>query len=376
MRIPSSALVAAALFAASILPAGASVLQPGLHQGQRLSPAQVAQLRNPNALAPNPHAIRAFHKPVFSRFNPNVATKLLVSDDEWGVWLLGANGTTTNGLLSDCSGAEGMKVDRHKNLIVACTNTGTVNIYTPAQYAGAGSPSTDVLNDCYIDQYGYNACPYLADVTVDHNGDVWASSLYGFDAYDNFLYGQIFYWAHGNTANGASPTSTVADPNLYEGFFLDVDKTGSNLYVDYYSIVNFEYNIDWINLAGGGTVTTIGAPYDLEFPGGVNVSYATQNVNVMDQDLREIINFLPGAGGPSGGPFGGYGYGPAAENFPNTCYDPVAMTANKNDVEFNMGLDGCDASGTIKEGTNVAAGVGNWNLQLPIDASETSSDKN
>jgi len=272
--------------------------------------------------------------------------------------------------LTDCSGAEGLKVDHHKNLWVACTNTGTVNMYAP----GATS-ATMVLNDNYNLPAGYYF--YTADVAVTSAGNVFASSLYAFYCTSVscfFVPGQVSYWT--NPTNGASPTGQVADANInQEAFFLDTDAAGQNLYVDYYGCTNTYcgYGLDAIGNPTGATDTVTneiavnsGA---LQFPGGVYVLHKPAGTVAVNDQVTHLITVYQAS------PWTALAQlGPTPTNIFGSG-DAVTGIPNKKDTGLALGDASLHAADLGKVASNSWNAVPNINFSVPIGAGYIPSDK-
>ena len=377
MRIPTSALVAASLFAASLAPAGAAIHIPAAgsiitHPNivtKVIPRSEAAKYLNPalvhdsvrteglkRALKMAPSHMKAFR----TKLPPGTITNFL-SDDSGYIFELA--GSKVVGYLTDCSGAEGMKVDHSGNLWVACTNTGTVNEYAP----GASSATLTL-----VDNPG-GATYYTADVAVDSAGDVWASSLYAFYCSSYYCYfepGQVSFWAAGSYSNGSSPTGTVTDTNINEeGFFLDASPSGSDVYVDYEECTSTTCGFAADDISGS-TITQFAPIGSISFPGGLYYT-GTGTVNLLDQDAHVITVF-------SGDVATGAYYGPTPENLEGGC-DPVDTGYNLGDSEVAIGDAGCHS---LDEG-KLAAHHGhgsfkakpNINFSLPIGAAFSPSDK-
>jgi len=380
MRIPTSALAVATLVAVSIAPASAAYRTPLMQHGQTQARpvghvvplSQAAQFKNPVGVPQSvkqaalkriaqmaPRHMKAFR-------HPGGGVKTYLTDDSGYIFELAGNGSVT-GYLTDCSGAEGMKVDHSGNLYVACTNTSTVNIYAPgASYATL----------TYVDNPG-GVYYYDADVAVDGFGDVYSSSLYAFSCTTyscTFYPGQISAWAAGD-ASGSSPDVTIGDPNINEeGFFTDVDEAGSNLYVDYEECTTSDcgFAADWIEATSSGNVVTQFIPLGgLEFPGAVLLETgkkgSTAGVIVGDQLTRLYTEYT------ASGSATGNVYGPSVENIEGSC-DPVSGGLSKGNKDIALGDAGCHALVTGKL-TGTWSAAANINYSLPIGAGFSKSNR-
>ena len=373
MRFPTSALVAAALFAASLAPAGAAYHLPAA--GSLVIQKNIASKIVPRSDAGkyvNPSAVplkvkqaaakRQIHLPKLHEARvPGAVTGAVTDDFGYIFWL---SGKKVAGYATDCSGAEGAKTDHNGNVWVACTNTSTINEYAP----GATSATLTLVDNPGGVYY------YTADVAVDSAGDVWASSLYAFSCTTYYCYfypGQISFWAASNVTNGASPSGTVADANINEeAFFVDVNPAGSTAYVDYYGCGTYScgYAADMIS---GTSVSTFIPFGGLSFPGMVYYTGAG-NVEVLDQLAIVITEYS--AGGVADGNFSG----PLPENLEFTC-DPVSGGYNSGDSMAATGDAGCHSQDVGKLAAHHGHGAwkanANINFALPIGSVFVPSDK-
>jgi hypothetical protein len=381
MRIPTSALAVATLVAVSIAPASAAYRSPLMQHGSTQARpvghvvplSQAAQYKNPVGIPQSvkqeaikrisqmvPRHMKAFR-------HPGGGVSEFLTDDSGYIFELSSKGAVI-GYLTDCSGAEGMKVDHAGNLYVACTNTSTVNIYAP----GASYATTT-----YVDDPG-GVYYYAADAAVDGFGDVYASSLYAFSCTTyscTFYPGQISAWAAGD-ASGSSPDVTIPDANINEeAFFTDVDEAGSNLYVDYFGCNTSDcgYAADWIAATSSGIAVTTFVPFGgLEFPGAVLLETgkkgSTAGVIVGDQ-LTRLYTEYTGSGSATGNV-----YGPSPENIEGSC-DPVSGGLSKGNKSIALGDAGCHALITGKLKASSWSAAANINYSLPIGAGYSKSNR-
>jgi len=292
-----------------------------------------------------------------------------LSDDAGYIWEISTKGTVV-GYLTDCSGAEGTKVDTIGNLWVACTNTSTINMYAP----GASS-ATLTLSDTT----GGSAF-YAADVALDEAGNVYATNLYGYYCPTSSCYkqaGNIVYWAAANVANGATPTGVVQDANIASGYFLDADLLG-NVYADYAGSNPScpGYGLDQIVAPQSGTptVNTIISPCgsQLQFPGGVYTSNFQMQVDVLDQ-VTKVTTEYPLVGNSVQPPSGTLA--PTPQGSGSSC-DPVSMGWSQTDSQVAVGDSGCQALDLGVVATNMWSQEFNADFVVPISAAYTTSDKN
>jgi hypothetical protein len=377
MRIPTSALVAASLFAASLAPAGASAIRvPAagsivIHShtsnlfGQHAPASAPKNVAGPNqAKQPSQREIQKQIVKLRNEFHGKPAGTVTgyLADAEYGVFEL--SGKKIVGYYSDCAEAEGAKVDASGNLWVACTESSSVNEYAPGATA-----ATLTLNALPSGWY-YN---FVADVAFDSAGDIWADSLYGYNGSFEFEYGSTAYWPANTVANGAAPSGTIVDPNLAYDYFIDVDPTGTYLYIDGLNASFTGYEAD---VYTGGTATEFFVP---TFPGGIYVD-GNGNVNVNDQEAYTVTQFTGGASPTATGVV----YGPWPSNFFGGFGDPVAIGFNQGDTEIAAGDAGFRSYDTLTGLTKFNKKTGGYgkshaypsiNFGEPIGAAFSPSDK-
>jgi hypothetical protein len=334
---------------------------------KKLTREQIADLR-PMAVPERVHqrALRYFlaHRQAFSHRAASHAAKKVTSfltDYDGYIWELGAKGQVL-GDLTDCSGAQGAKVDSYGNLWVACTLTNTINMYAP----GASSASL-TLNDT-VNGVGY----YPVDVATDGVGNVYATNIEGLSCISsscNLVAGNVLVFAS-NQAGGFLAPAVVNDPNIASGYFLDTDGIG-NVYVDYAGSGSCSgYGLDQIisPQANYPTVNSIVSPCasSIEFPGGVYTSNFDSQLNVLDQ-LSQVITQYPIFAEAVGSPIGYLG--------PVSGSDPVSVGWNQADSQI-AAADAGDAAvdfGTAPQ--NVWKQDFNGNFLSPIGAAYVASDK-
>ena len=294
--------VAVALaFAPSVAPAAAGVVRPAAPVAPAfqhgliprvLTPAQAAGLR-PTALAPwvrlRPDRFAPSGQSIHGVYGAKAAPTTLWVTDDYEIYEINDKGTKVLATFTDCSGPEGIKVDHSRNVWVACTNSGTVNMYAPG-----ATKATLTL----VDNPGGVAYDTV-DVAVDGAGNVYASSLYAYQCNKVKCYfdpGEISYWTASNVRDGASPSGVVNDGNLTDmDYFLDVDAAG-NIYTDYDncgSSSSCTYDVDKIANPQAPTPTITTLLNSLQFPGGIYVSKSTKygTLNVGDQGANVISQY-------------------------------------------------------------------------------------
>ncbi len=295
----------------------------------------------------------------------------IVSDASGYIFELARSGKIV-AYLNDCSGAEGLKVDGAGNLWVACTNTGTVNMYHPG-----AKTATLTLN---ASPQSATVSYYTGDVAVDPSGNVYAANLYAFSCVTGCVYlpGNVVYWTAADVKNGARPSGVVNDADLNgQADFLDVDAAG-NVYVDYYGcqpgVLNCGNGLDGIASpqAQNPVVTVLIDPTSdiIGYPGGVYTTSGGTELNVLDQASRKI---LYGAANPASFVQTGL-WGPTPQSVQQSC-DPVSMGWNKTETLVYVADSECRALdiGTIPH--NKFSAHPSIDFALPIGAGTTPSDK-
>jgi hypothetical protein len=308
-------------------------------------------------------AKRKYHRPVHIATGGSVQEWLM--DDGGYIWGLKKDHKVV-AYMTDCSGAEGGVVDKSGRLVVACTNTGTVNIYNAGNTTG---PADVVLQE---DQSGYS---YPAAAFEDNSGNIYVTNLYNYTNCDPYCYfspGNVAYWKTSNQASGAYPSGTYQDPNMYEDYFGDVDTSG-NVYLDGLNN-SFEPEVDEVsNLINSPSATNLNI--SLEFPGGVYVisPRGTAELSVIDQgeygsgqDALYVYS-LPYSGNLL------YTDKPK-QNIENLC-DPVAGGYNNAESEILIGDAGCHSADLGVIATNHWKDRANIDFDVPIDGAFIPSDK-
>jgi hypothetical protein len=316
---------------------------------------------------------KALHRQRHSHIKVDKSARpsMIVTDEGGYIWWLSKRGTITS-YATDCSGAEGGVVDRHGRLVVACTNTSSVNIYKKGNTTG---PADIVLKD----SSGF----YPGDAFEDNHGNIFATNLYGFacgTSTCNSYNGNIVWWMANDQSTGSSPSGSYSDPNLYQDYFGDVDANG-NVYVDgLYCTFGGAYGcyygspeLDTITKIIGSAPTATNDNVTLDSPGGINV-LANGQISVLDQGCNAyacgsaalyIFNALPGT--------------PAAtltppQNFRDSC-DPVAGGYRKGDKEVLLGDPGCRAGQLGKISAQSWKSLTNIYFYIPVAGEFLKSDK-
>lgn len=288
-----------------------------------------------------------------------------VMDDAGYIWELHKKKVV--GYHNDCSGAEGGVVDHSGRLVVACTNTGTVNIYN----AGNNNGSADVV----LDEDTSTSFAYPAAAFEDTAGNIYVTNLYGesnCNPYCTFDDGYVAWWTTSNQASGATPSGQYTDPNTDEGFFGDVDASG-NVYMDMENL-SFTPEVDEIsNIMTAPSSTNLNI--SLEFPGGVYVvspSSGSPELSIIDQGTYGsgadalYLYSLPGMSLL-------YTDKPK-QNLENLC-DPVAGGYSSSEADISIGDAGCHSNDVGVVATNKWKDEANIDFDVPIDGAYATSDK-
>ena len=385
LPIPTGVATSALLAAAFLAPAAASRSRPSLPVGQAFQRNIVPQhiLRSdlfkyvPNVLSKKANEnfkrwITTHHTRPGPRSSASVSE--WISDDAantiWGGYEKGNLFTVTT-YLTDCSSPEGMRVDRSGNLVVACTNSGKVNIYSAGNTTGPAN--TVYAEDSVVS--GTTTYYYPSDAFEDVHGNVYATNLYGFACNATtctYIPGSIAYWP-ANSANGSLPTSYITDTNSYEMYFGDIDVHG-NCYVDGERTSSSIY-VDELPKCASNSNTSLGIT--LHFPGGVYVVSPRNKkktmLSVIDQGTYGANNSmlyvyaLPYTGTPLFSEL-------LPQNVHDTC-DPVAGGFDKNERHIKIGDAGCHDADYGVVATNSWTQVFSANFLQPIDAAFVPSDK-
>jgi hypothetical protein len=291
-------------------------------------------------------------------------------DDSGFIW--GLNGQTIVSFLTDCSGAEGGIVDHSGRLVVACTNSKTVNIYNAGNTTG---PANVVLSD--LVGKGFFATLYFPAAAFEDNaGNIYATNLDGTRNGSVSVNGNIVWWKANKQQNNATPSGSYSDPNLVEDFFGDVDKTGT-VYVDGFSF-SFFPEVDAItNIMSKNGASATNLDIALSFPGGVYVVSPNKPrplLSVIDQGSFGVGNdalyqfSLPVS--PGATPIT---TSHPPQNLTSTC-DPVAGGYNRKET-IKIGDAGCHAADIGDPATDTWKQLLNIDFSIPIDGAFIPSDK-
>jgi hypothetical protein len=231
-----------------------------------------------------------------------------------------------------------------------------VNVYA----AGDSGPATTVLE----------GTPdfYPADAFEDASGNVYATTLYGFECGSTYCYeypGTVEEWPKG-AASGSSPTNVYSDPNLFEVYFGDIAADGT-IYLDGFNN-SFYPEVDACTVASGALNCT-NTGIVVNFPGGIN-ALKSGEIGVNDQ----------GEYGAGDANYTVYSTAYASQfsasfpqNLTNTC-DAVSTGWNKSENEVGAGDAGCRAEAYLK--TSGSSGdILNINFSEPIGYAASPSDK-
>jgi len=327
-----------------------------------ISRDQASHLR-PNVLRPG--TVVRHINPSKIRIDKSAKPKMVIADDGGYVWFLSKKGTVT-GYATDCSGAEGGIVDHKGRVVVACTNSGTVNVYNKGNTTG---PADTVLNEATFSP----CCTYVypAAAFEDASGNIYATNLYSYICsgyYCNFGEGTIAWWSTSNQSTGAYPSGSYQDPNLYEDFFADIDSSGT-VYVDGYS-QSFSPEVDQVtNITTSPTATNqnitlnfMGLIYAM---GNGNLAIGDQGCYGCGNNALYIYNDPPTAVSATL---------KSPQNIANTC-DPVAGGFSSGDSQVLIGDAGCRAGDLGNVSANTWKNILNINFSTPIGGMFLKSDK-
>jgi len=343
--LPFAALVAIRLAAG---PSPGAPVPEALRNPVDVLRSPVADVLRSAATLERPFAVRPFR---------NDATAVFwLSDAQGYIWQLDRKATIV-GVLTDCEEPAGIKVDRNGNLWAACTDGSTIQEYTP----GASTASL-VLDDTP----GF----YPNDVAVDEHGDVYAVNIEGIvcRASSCTSYpGNVVYWKAAQRSNGALPTGVIADPNMYEGSFIDTDDAG-NLYVDMLNQAAFAGETDRIGSPREPHPSITNLGIDPDVPGGVYVSNGGTVLNVLDQQARTIGRYrLPGI--TSLGVLGSL-----PQNYEKSA-QPIGFGFSKGDRSVAVADAGCRALDLGAVQANTFVQLLNASFVDPVGAAFVTSDK-
>jgi hypothetical protein len=377
----SLAISVALLAACSTSPQGTSGL-PGSSQ-QGATTKQYAALRSATHLTRDQAAhlrVNVLRNGVLEHAKPTHVPQIdrsgtpraWLMDDAGYIWglkdtkLHGPLGTKIVTYLTDCSGAEGGIVDHRGRLVVACTNTGTVNIYNRGNYTG---PANVVLDENTTTSFYYPAAAF-----EDANGNIYATNLYYYyDCSPSCIFGEgnIVWWTTSNQTSGAFPSASYADPNMYEDYFADVDSSG-NVYLDGLN-QSFSPEVDQISNIMMPSASAVNLGLTLNFPGGIYVT-GSNDLSVVDQGCSGCGNAsvtlysLPYSGAIVTGPL------VPPQNANNTC-DPIAGGYNKGELKVLIGDAGCRNGDLGRVPSDYWKILVNPNFSIPIAGAFVSSDK-
>ena len=279
-----------------------------------------------------------------------------LSDNGGYIWEL-SKAATVVGVLIDCKGPEGIKVDHRKNLWVAWRWL-------------ADDPRVRARRD-FGDARAEDTSGFFPnDVAVDKHGNVFATNLDGSNRVKSSCTsfpGNVVFWSRRDLQTGATPSGTLNDPNIYEAFFLDTDADG-NVYVDMLNYGSQAGETDEIVDPLGPSPAIVNTGVTPGYPGGVYVNIASRILNVLDQNMNTIERYqLPN--GPFLQPLG-----PMPQNYQGTC-NPVSMGFSRGEASVAVADVACKAldKGTVY--SNTFTQLVNASFRAPISAAFVASDK-
>ncbi len=187
----------------------------------------------------------------------------------------------------------GIKVDNAENLWIACYwydtghgTAGAVQEYTP----GSKTPAAT-----YVELLTCGSCTFEAftwDVVADTQGHVFAINQYSTlcnPSCNPYAY-PVVWW---NVKSPSSPPTGIADTNLQNAYYADVDTSG-NLYVSGYGCIGSTCG-DLVDEIGkpttSPTITNLIAPSASTDFAGVAVSHGGKVLNVVDPGARTISQY-------------------------------------------------------------------------------------
>jgi hypothetical protein len=311
---------------------------------------------------------------LFAGTAPRTSRSISLRSRRWlsrttpAIWWITKTGIISS-YATDCAGAEGGVVDRQGRLIVACTNTATINIYNKGNVTG---PANVVLNDTS----GY----FPADTFEDKSGNIYATNLYGLTCGTTTCIsspGDFVWWTTANQAAGSSPSGSYADPNLADDYFADIDANG-NITVDgFHCTYQGQYGcysevpeVDMI-MPMGSTWMAMNDNVTLTFPGGINV-LANGQISVLDQgcpgcgnSALYLYKSLPGTPASTLTP---------PQNLTNSC-DPISSGYDKDGSHVLIGDAGCRAGDLGKVSSNNWKSITNIDFEIPTSGAFLMSGK-
>lgn len=351
-------------------------------------PAMIYQEAAGKAAAPVTHGVmQRLLATLESGKRPNLARHGVGHDANVGLWVadtdyaylvgLSANGKSTINVVdaesNNCYLPQGLKVDHHKNLWVACQyNYNTFEGGLIQEYSSAG-----VLLKTFNDTTCNPTCGstytngYPTDVAWDSHGNVFASNLETSTVTGSvYTYSPTVAWW---PSSGGQPTF-ITDPNMSANgamLYLDTDKAG-NVYVDGNTSITYPGSPELDEISNPTTSPTISdliPPGTITYGGGVYVSThsGVQTLNVTDQNARTISQYPL--------PFGALSrvLGPTLLNFLGEG-DPISGGFNKADTD-QVTADGYGWLDVGKVNTNVWRALTNFNVTNTEGAAYSPSDK-
>jgi hypothetical protein len=254
--------------------------------------------------------------------------------------------TTTNLAPNNCYSPVGVRVDKSKNVWVACELTSPSTVSGALQqYDPSGTYQKQYLPACPT---GVSGCSSFAgygwDSGIDSKGNVFASlNLYSIGS---TLGAGFEWWSKGKNSAKPHLISVGANCSPICGVgYMDIDAS-DNIWFTFsgYAGTTYGFGLGEVSNPTKKPVVTIVEPIGTYgFFGGVNVSDKGTTLNVIDQESRTISQYhLPLQ--TSGAPFNTLG--PIPQNAFGVG-SPVSGGFNKNESKFAIG----DAGGWLDIGT-------------------------
>jgi hypothetical protein len=271
-----------------------------------------------------------------------------------------------------CVGPANLKVDHAENLWLACgsspSDAGVIQAYAP----GSKKPSATFTDSftcgegCYFDA---NA----NDVATDSSGHVFAANPFS-ETCDPSCTDWTYPLVWWNATSPSSPAAGIAEPDMTNGDYIDVDPSG-NLYVEGYGCIDSQCGAMLDEISNPTTaspkITHLIAPYASSSVGALYVSNRGRVLNLVDSESRTMLQYaLPWVSHES--PFNVLG--PTPTNYYGGGY-PIAGGFDRGDKQAVLG----DAFGWLDVGKvakNRWSAVTNVNL-VPgvLGAAYVPSDK-
>jgi hypothetical protein len=191
-----------------------------------------------------------------------------------------------------CIGPSNLKVDHAENLWLACgtspSDAGVIQAYAPGSKEPAAT-FTDSFTcgaGCYFDA---NA----NDVATDSSGHVFAANPFS-ETCDPSCTDWTYPLVWWNAKSASSPATGIAEPDMTNGDYIDVDPSG-NLYAEGYGCIESQCGaiLDEISdpTTASAKITHLIAPYTGSSVGAIYVSNKGQVLNLVDSGSRTMLQY-------------------------------------------------------------------------------------